>query len=217
MPTVTLRELTTPIARELSEYTLLKNDLIQSFEALELWFNKYAGRKKDDMTNEERLIALSLFRNAIIMFVGCFDKSAKVSLSETDIYSSRKGGLEYFKWLQDIRDTYAAHTFGPLRQCSVGVLMDEAGTLVGTGHHVQIYAGPIATAKGDILSFISAAGRHVEKIITDLALQMLKDAKKMTPSELAVLKVAEVHDVDPRKIRTSRDSFLRSLRKGDQS
>jgi hypothetical protein len=57
----------------------------------------------------------------------------------------------------------------------------------------------------------------VEKIITDLALKMLKDAKKMTPSELAVLKVAEVHDVDPRKIRTSRDSFLRSLRKGDQS
>ena len=211
-----LKELTTPLARELGEYTLLKNDIEESFRVMKLWFEKYAGRKKHELTKEEELIALSLFRNAVIMFVGCFDESAEVSLSASAIYGSKVGGMEFFKWLKDIRDSYAAHKFGPLRQCPVGVLMDETGNILGGGHQIQIYAGPVASSKELILSFISVAGRFIERKVAELATQLLQDAKKMSAVELAALKAARVYDVPPHQYRTSREAFLRSLRDGDK-
>jgi hypothetical protein len=48
----------TPVARELAETHLLLQDVRQSFEAIKLWFKKYAERKLDSI--EEELIHDSL-------------------------------------------------------------------------------------------------------------------------------------------------------------
>jgi len=212
-----VKEITTPIAKELAEYLLLQHDIKSSFDTIKLWYEKYAGRKAT-LTAEERLIALSLFRNSIIMFVGCFDKSAPLYLKESDIYKTEDGGIIFFNWLKDIRDSYAAHKFGPLRQCVVGVIPNEDGVVIGWGHHVQIYAGPapVADAKEQFLSFISKAGRYVDGKITDLSQQMVEAGKKMSRAEVAALNIARPHDVEPGQIRKSRDNFRRSIPKGDK-
>jgi len=209
-----LRELTSPLARELAEYTILRNDLHDSFQMMKLWFEKYAGQQ-DNQTAEERLIALSLFRESIILFVGCFDESARTHLSASDIYKDEDGGMVFFQWLKDIRDTYAAHKFGPLRQCVVGVILDDSGRLIGTGHQHQLFAGPVAEQKASLLSFIRLADPFLKAKIKEIGKQLVEAVNAMTPAELANLKIARTHPVDAPKIRTSRESFLRSISKRD--
>jgi hypothetical protein len=66
-----LKEIKTPLARELAELVLLEADIKASRDAFRFWFSKYAGRK-DELTAEEYLISLSLFRDSIVLLVGCF-------------------------------------------------------------------------------------------------------------------------------------------------
>ena len=72
MPAPILKEIKTPFARELAEYELLMKDIEAAHDALGLWFEKYASRK--NLSPEQILIGQSLFRDFIVMFVGCFDK-----------------------------------------------------------------------------------------------------------------------------------------------
>ena len=203
---VTIARDFTPLARELAEYQLLMKDLEAAHAALKLWFEKYASRK--DLTPEQILIGQSLFRDSIVMFVGCFDKTAPLRLVASDIYKTTNQ-MEYFQWLLNIRDAYAAHKFGALRQCAVGVFVDTAGNIIGPGHTNRIWAGPKVAAKDDVLSFIQLAGLHVATKILGLSRQLHESAKKMAPAELAALKAAETHDVEPHEIRTPRHRFRR--------
>lgn len=210
-----LKEITTPLARELAEYTLLHKDLQAAHEAIALWFAKYMSRQAE-LTPEEVLIAQSLFRDSIVMFVGCFDNTAPCRLVASDIYQKPNKELEYFEWLKDIRDSYAAHKFGPLRQCVVGVMVDENGAIVGAGNSTRIYAGPVGETKDDLLSIVNIAGSHVEKKILELSNQMTTAALAMSPAELAALKPGITHDVEPHQVRISRDKFRRSLSTPDK-
>ena len=117
-------EMTGSLAKELAELQIIRADLKAALDTLSLWFSKYAPQT-NQLSDEGRLISQSFFRDSLVMFVGCFDKTAaSTSLSETAIYGSVRGGLAYFKWLKDIRDAYAAHKFGPFRQCVAGVALD---------------------------------------------------------------------------------------------
>jgi hypothetical protein len=209
-----LKELTTPLARELAEYILLQEDLRACLATTTLWFAKYAGRK-DELSDEERLMGLSLFRDSIVMFVGCFDKSAPLSLRAEDVYEVENGGLAFFKWLQDIRDSYAAHKFGPLRQSAVGVITNPAGDVIGSGHLKMIWAGPEAVAKDQFLSFIRVACRFVDRRIAEFGARLIEEAKAMKPEELASLKDARLRAAEPESIRMSREKFRRTIPDGD--
>ncbi|MEZ2143650.1 hypothetical protein AAE026_15410 [Bradyrhizobium sp. DN5] len=67
----TLKALETPLAKEYAENLLLQNDMQRALATMECWQRRFASSSDP----EERLIAASLFRDAIIQFVGCFDKT----------------------------------------------------------------------------------------------------------------------------------------------
>jgi hypothetical protein len=113
-----LRKLNTPLAHEVAEHVLLQEDMKSSLDAMRLWSEKYAERLPG---TEEGIIGKSLFRDAIIQFVGCFDKSAKYPLSPDDVYGPTNN-LPLFEWFKNMRDAYAAHKFGAQRQCIAGVM-----------------------------------------------------------------------------------------------
>ena len=198
----------TPLAKELAEYWLLENDLFSAHDTLAIWFDKYSIREVSELTKEEKLISQSLFRDAIIMFVGCFDNSAPLKLSPEDIYGSIENGVAFFEYLKDIRNSYAAHKFGPYRQCVVGVTIDETTGLAGeVGKSSRIYRGFKIEAKEQTLNFIRIAGHYVSKKMDDLRDGLMESAKAMTPAELAALKTAQTYDVQPNQIRISRKAF----------
>lgn len=53
------------------------------------------------------------------------------------MFAQVEGGAEHIGWLKDIRDSYAAHKFGTLRQCVAGVVVDAAGAAVAAGYLAQ--------------------------------------------------------------------------------
>jgi hypothetical protein len=201
----TLKEVKTPLARELAELVLLEADIKASRDAFRLWFSKYAGRK-DELTAEEALISLSLFRDSIILFVGCFDSTAPVALSALELYPAA-ANISYFQWLKDIRDSYAAHKFGPFRQCITGVMVDGEGIVIRSGYTIRLYAGVVAEAKDDIISLINVAGRYLEKRIFALSKQLTEYGMAMSADDLNSLQIAKTHDVEPHEVRKSRSKF----------
>lgn len=210
MAEVGMRELGKPGAKELAEYILLQYDIKAAFSMMSLYFDKYAGRK--DLPEEEQYLVLGIFRDAIVNFIACFDpiKGTKgVHLDKDEVYGQANGGLEYFTWLKDIRDSYAAHRFGPYRQCVVGVIPGPDGKVLGTGHLKMIYSGPIIEGKGDMLSFISVAGKYVDAKIRELGELVLKEANQLTSQELEALPMARLHPPEPRNIRVNRAVFQR--------
>jgi hypothetical protein len=78
-----LKKLDTPLAKELAENYILRDDMRTSIATLTLWTEKFA---EIPTGTESGLIGQSLFRDAIIQFVGCFDKTSPFPLSAKAIY-----------------------------------------------------------------------------------------------------------------------------------
>lgn len=210
MPQQPLKRLNTATANELAELILLQHDIGSCLNAMKLWSERFANR--DSMSQEEQTIAQSLFRDAIVQFIGCFDRTAKYRLFPDDVYQDIDGGIEYYNWLKDIRDAYAAHKFGPLRQCVVGVFLDTTGTKALTvGDLVHIYMGPADNGGPMIFNFIRIASRHLDEKIEKLQKEMLLEVQGMSPEALSALPNARTHGVDPGDVRQSRAEFDRSV------
>ena len=118
-----------------------------------------------DAPRDDLIVASSLFRNAIVSFVACFDKSVTPRLDVDSVYSEAEGGIEYFKWLKDLRDSWVAHRFGAHRQSYVGPMVDDnTGKYIGIGNMVQMYAAPKTDGADQLVSFMKAA-EHAAKVI----------------------------------------------------
>jgi hypothetical protein len=140
------------------------------------------------------------------MFVGCFDKRAKVRLLPSDIYSTGDGSLEYFNYLQNLRDSYAAHKFGALRQCSIVVKVDENGNVLNVFYNRQVFGGPQA-GRNDLLEVVRMAHRYTESKVHSLGMQVYAYAKALTPDQIAALKPPSMRPVPVHEIRLSRTKF----------
>jgi hypothetical protein len=197
-----LREIDSPLAKELGEIQLITQDIETAFRAIDLWRKKYAP--KTAMTPKERTVCLALFRDAVVQFVGCFDKNSKYSLRKESVYTT-DDQIAYFDWLQDLRDSYAAHQFGPYRQCVVGV------NLSGPSRRIeyinQLYRGPNL---GDQLQdFISIAGTYSAFRMKELTEKLLRSLDSVTDEELSALPIAKTHQVGLSEVRMSRAAFRR--------
>lgn len=202
-----LKQLDTSTANELAETILLQKDMQSSLEAMKLLFKRYSNAQ----SGKKIIIAQSLFRDAVVQFVGCFDETAKYALSVDDVYEKTDGGVEYFLWIKDIRDAFAAHKFGPLRQCVVGVLVDASGTKVlGPGELFHIYMGPQKDHGPALLKFMEIAADYLNEKVKNLKAQMLEETQNMPPEEIAALPIASLHGVGPSEIRKSRPKFQKS-------
>ena len=76
----TARSLTTPDARTYSEWVLLVTDLQYSLRRAELW-SDMTKSGIGDAGNPE--ICASLFRDAVVSLVACFDETLSVHLDPT--------------------------------------------------------------------------------------------------------------------------------------
>lgn len=199
-----LKMLKSPLAHELAETVLLLDDVRHSFGAMSLWFQKYTPR--DGMSKAEDIIADSLLRDAIVQFIGCFDSSASVHLDPAVVFSGIEGGVEFFGWLKDIRDAYAAHKFGALRQSVAGAIIDPANTVIGIGYLVQKSFPIPSESKKDVLSCFGATGRYLEKQVQELQDALLAEAQAMSAKDLLALENARTYALKSSEYRDSRNA-----------
>ena len=94
----------TPEARRYCEWSLLVNDLKYALRRAEM-FRDMAPSDAGDVGDIE--ISASLFRDAVVSLVACFDDTSPVYLVPASVYGEQPGGAEYFQWLKNLR-----HTFG---------------------------------------------------------------------------------------------------------
>ena len=211
-----MRSLDSLTATELSETLLLLHDTRQCFEAMKLWFSKYAPVAGEKRAREDDLIADALFRDAIVQFVGNFDRSSVHPLDESIVFAQVEGGAEYIRWLKDIRDSYAAHKFGTLRQCVAGVVVDADGVAVGVGHLNQ-QGYPFGKDQEDqLLQCMSVVGRYLEAKVKDLETKLLAEANAMQPDELLRLPNARTYATSSDEIRMSRKALVKLRRDAEQ-
>ena len=111
-------------------------------------------------------VAVSLFRDAVISFVSCFDKQLPVHLDSTVALAALDGSDNYFSWLEDMRNTWVAHRSGPYRLCVAAILIDEhTGAVQGVGHLSHSYMGPKPEAAGDLIRVIEVALDHARRVM----------------------------------------------------
>lgn len=197
-----LRELSSPIARELAEIQLISADIEHAFRAIDIWRKKYAPMK--NMTPTEMAISLSLFRDAIVQFVGCFDRTAEFPLHKEAIYKT-PDEIAYFDWLHDLRDTYAAHKFGPSRQCVVGVPAEGSSRRI---HFISmIYRGPPHSSGVQLKDFIGMAGTFAANRMLKLIAKIQEGVNSLTDQELSEIPLAKPRPAAPSELRMSRSAF----------
>jgi hypothetical protein len=200
-----IRELSIPLSYEISEYLIIREDIETSIKSIRLWFDKYPFSSSKD--GDRKLISQSLFRDSIVMFVGCFDKNAKVALASSEVYSMHDGSLQYFHWLKDIRDAYAAHKFGPLRQLTAGVVIDRQGSFIKISYDWYFYAGPKRSQRDQMIQLMLKAGQFVQDRINKLGVQLEDYAKRLSNEERLKLSEPLFHSPNANEIRTSRARF----------
>jgi hypothetical protein len=161
-PAGTLKALETPLAKEYAENLLLQSDMRESLAAMECWERRFA----ESSDPEDNLIGASLFRDAVIQFVGCFDKTAQFPLSAQDIYGRDPDGLPSFQWFKNTRDAYAAHKFGAQRQCVVGVVLKDGER--GIGHLFAKYRGQNKADGAVLRGFMQTAANHLDSRVQSL-------------------------------------------------
>lgn len=203
-----LRQLDTLQAQELAELYIFQHDMHMAIITLELWHEKYA--EKNSRT-EEGLIGQSLFRDAIIQFVGCFDKSARFALSANDIYGRYPNGLASFQWFQDTRDAYAAHKFGAQRQCVVGIVYGPP-MATGIGKLMAAYKGQKKADGPQLVGFMRSAATHLDRKIKELETNLLASVVTMSSEQIEALKIATVRQLHPSESRISRPTLLKALK-----
>ena len=199
------RSLNTPDARVYSEWVLLVNDLEYALRRAQLWRDLTKSAAGDGGALE---VGTSLFRDAVVSLVACFDDTSPVYLDPASVYGATPGEAEYFQWLKDIRHTWIGHRGGPQRQCVVAIVIDEVtGDLHGIGHLQQLWVGPNTEAGDDLGRMMEIALIHARRELKRCESVVKDYVDRMTNRDRLRLPVA--HTVVPghREIHMGRRKF----------
>lgn len=170
------------LAEEIEELVLIISDLRTSIECIQQW----AALSKEDGTPEN--ILNSLFRNGIVTFMACFDDATPYNLDSTVVYSQLDGGIEYFKWLKTMRDTWIAHRSGPMRQAQFGFIIDpNSGEIEATGYLCHTEQIKDADVSDSLLRFIGTAGEHATRKMDALIVDIRSECEALYPSQRKAL------------------------------
>ena len=198
-----LKELDTELAKEYAENLILQQDMRGSLEAMKLWHEKYASATEP----ADQIIAKSLFRDAIVQFVGCFDKTSQYPLSAEAIYGHDPNGMTSFQWFKDVRDAYASHKFGAWRQCVVGVLEHDGQRSVG--HILAVFRGQQKEDGDQLRGFMQTAAAHLDANVDRLRKALQKSVEAMKPEEIASLSDASARTLKMLEARFTRADLKR--------
>ncbi len=201
-----IRTMETSEAQTFAEWYLLVDDLQYCLQVAKLWKDKVAEQPESGKNDS----SASLFRDAVISFMACFDPAAPVRLDPQKIYQNIPGGIDYYKWLLALRDTWIAHRHGTSRQAVTTILVDEStGNFLGIGCMVQSYSSPVPDSADDFIRFIQIATSHAELKKNALESSVKDQAKSMKPSERLQLPVATTKIPDAQALRMGRKKFQR--------
>ncbi len=178
--TVYIKKVETPEARELAELHLLKVDLDHAHRALELAFNM------PEQGEDGHVVVLSLLRDAIVQFCACFGKSEPYKLDKNEVFKGRDNWEMAFDAILDKRDTFAAHRFGPDRQCDIlaGFL---AGSTPQAGYINLVWTGFTPEQAPNVLLLVAIAREYVEGKIAAQTAVVNQQLAGMTQEELIAL------------------------------
>ena len=202
------RSLDTPNGRLYAEWALLLQDLGVCLEVAELW----KTRSQEEEAEVDRMISASLFRDAVVRFIACFDKEALVCLDAAELYEHPriKGGMDYFRWLSGIRDTWIAHRHGAYRQAHAVVAIEEGtGKLIGVGTHIVSVVSYDYAGKDGFIALIRIAIHYAEKRVEEQARVVEQDASSMHATQRLRLPIATTKVPDERSLRLGRKKFGR--------
>lgn len=206
MQAMPLREMRGPLAREVSELLLIQEDLVQAIAALKLHRDRLAPPDEPEETT--RIIKVALMRDAITQFIGCIGSGDPIVIEPEAVYGPVNGGMKYFMWLKNLRDTWAAHRLGPLSQTVVGMIVHpETGEFMGIGKMLNRYQGPSLTEQPSVIDFIQIAARYVATRLEDVARQLEAEACALSPNQRLALPIAKTFHVHPDEVRMGRKKF----------
>lgn len=200
-----MRRIDTPESREYAEWCLLVLDLERCLHVARLW-----KQQEEDGDVE---VAVSLFRDAVVSLISCFDKTNAVSLDAQALYGRYEGGLEYFQWLTTIRDTWVAHRYGTSRQTSAAIVVDEnSGDFLGVGNMLMTYSRPVLAGADDFILFVSIAAAEAKTRQSEAQKVVERQAKSLTPSQRLQLPIANAKAATGGELRIGRRKFANITR-----
>ena len=200
-----VRRLDTPESRVYAEWCLLVLDLERCLQVARLW------KQQDEDGDVE--VAVSLFRDAVVSLISCFDKTNAVSLDAQALYGKYEGGLEYFQWLTTIRDTWVAHRHGTSRQTSAAIVVDEnSGDFLGVGNMLMTYSRPVLAGADDFILFVSIATTEAKTRQSEAQKVVERQAKSLTQSQRLQLPIANAKAATGSALRIGRKKFANITR-----
>ena len=203
------KRLTSPSAIEFAEMHLIRECLDEAGRAFKLYFKLLAD--KAAIKESDNTVRLALFRDGLVQIMACFSTNpTKRSnfLIPSEAFAGIEGWQEFYKWMRDYRDAFAAHNFGVKRQSeAIGIFNSDTNEFLGVGHFTMMSQGEDLGAEHSIRLFWSAAARHVKTRIADLEAVLIEEAKKLSPPEIAALEPARLVVPGNQDIRTSREKY----------
>lgn len=201
------KALSSPLAHRMAEITMVRDELSTCLRAVQLW----AGRVSEDDDGDDAIIHDALFRDCVVQFMACFGEDQH-RLNPADAFGRFEGVLEFFGWLRDVRDSYAAHRFGVLRQSVPMLVLDDNHQKLGVGHIASIYRGPSSADDKANLLFVFSLG-------LDYATKLSRELNRQVQLELEALSADEIERLDdarrppmvsPEFIRMTRENYRKS-------
>ena len=201
-----LRALKTANGIQHAEWVLLVSDLQRCLELVYLWRQLLSS---DEKTPRDTRLAESLFRDAVVSFVSCFDKDkGHVYLDAQSLYGSMEGALAAFQWFYNVRNQSIAHRYGPHRLAHTMVIIDDdTGKLLGDGATVYAMYQPSTDGTDTLGTLIQVAIKHARSQVADLRVKCKAEMEAMHPSERRRLGVASYRVPDERSLRLGRRKY----------
>ena len=196
-----------------AETHLLRVDVVASIDAMSLLAAQYID--KPTKTAADVIVTCSLFRDAVVRFIGCFDATDKEHrLSADDLYGTGTSAREDFEMLRSVRNAFIAHRFGALRQAVFAVSMLPGGRKF-TMAHAMTHRHPDQDEAKRIIDVMRVAEAHLTRKEDELHARLVAAFKALSAAEFSALAVAELyHEIRLHEIAMPRRTFLRKRRAG---
>ncbi len=192
-------ELTTPEAIELGEYRLILSDLRASLWALGFIQKGWDGISLPTEVHE------ALFRDAVVQFVACFDTPGQASLSSEAVFGADADDERNFRYIRGMRDSYAAHRFGPQRQSFILISLIEQG--FGIGEYKVTFSMPALESLPKYEHVVGLAIAAAEAREAELLREVSAQVTALGPEGIAKLSPPKVRSPKPEEHRMSRKTF----------
>jgi hypothetical protein len=203
-----LKRITTPAALELAELLLMQLDLRDALDVL----TPFAKAEWPVGLEHAKLVRMALWRDTIVQTMACFTTSAnqRHKLDPEVVLGHINGWREIYQGFHDLRDAYAAHSFGALRQCEIMACINDAGEVpsVASIAHMALRPGAPSYEQAHLLFVLISAG--LENLATRIEVkenEALLEARAMPEGELLSLSMPVVSPPTSGEVRQSRSAF----------